>query len=58
MAKRGARALSLTLANLGSARESVFCRVNRYGGEFCYCPGLAETLKKLTRPVFCLSNHR
>jgi hypothetical protein len=28
------------------------------GGEFCYCPGLAETLKKLTRPVFCLSNHR
>ena len=39
------RELSLTLANLGSARESLFCRVNGYGGEFCHCLGLAVTVK-------------
>src|SRR5208282_1798900 len=49
-------ALSLTLANLGSARESLFCRVNGYGAEFCHCLGLAVTVKKLTRPVFPASN--
>jgi hypothetical protein len=32
--------------------------VNRYGREFCYCLGLAATAKKLTRPIFCASNHR
>ena len=48
--------LSLTLANLGSARESLFCRVNGYGAEFCHCLGLAVTVKKLTRPVFPASN--
>jgi hypothetical protein len=50
-------ALSLTLANLGGALESAFCRVNRYGREFHYCLGLAVTEKKLTRPIFCASNH-
>src|SRR5271154_4839066 len=44
--------LSLTLANLGGARESQFCRVKEYGGEFCHCLGLAVTVKKLTRPYF------
>ena len=50
--------LSLTLANLGRARESVFCMVKRYGGEFSYCLGLAVTVKKLTHPIFCASNDR
>jgi hypothetical protein len=50
--------LSLTLANLSGARESVSCRVSRYGREFCYCLGLAVTGKKLTRPIFCAFNHR
>src|SRR5271168_228403 len=53
---RHTRLLSLTLANLGSARESLFCRVNGYGAEFCHCLGLAVTVKKLTRPVFPASN--
>jgi hypothetical protein len=52
------RSLSLTLANLVSARESLFCRVNGYGGEFCHCLGLAATVKKLTRPIFFASNDR
>jgi hypothetical protein len=46
------------LANLGSARESVFCRVNGYGGEFCHCLGFAVTVKKLTQPIFRASNDR
>jgi hypothetical protein len=50
--------LSLTLANLGSARESVFCRVNGYGGEFCHCLGFAVTVKKLTQPIFRAWNDR
>jgi hypothetical protein len=50
--------LSLTLANFGSARGSVVCRVNRYAREFLYGPGLAVTVKKFTDPIFCASNHR
>src|SRR5271169_568616 len=55
---RGIKDLSLTLANLGGARESQFCRVKEYGGEFCHCLGLAVTVKKLTRPIFFASNDR
>jgi hypothetical protein len=50
--------LSLTLANLCGARESLSCRVSRYGRELCYCLGLAVTGKKLRRPIFCAFNHR
>ena len=50
--------LTLTLANFGSARGSVVCRVNRYAREFFYGPGLAVTVKKFTHPIFCASNHR
>ena len=53
-----ARRLSLTLANFGSARGSVVCRVNRYARQFFYGPGLAVTVKKFTHPIFCASNHR
>jgi hypothetical protein len=44
--------LSLTLANLGSPRESGILQGKWIRREFCHCLGLAGTVKKLTRPIF------
>ena len=51
-------ALSLTLANLGSPRESGILQGKWVRREFCHCLGFAETVKKLTRPIFDASNDR
>ena len=50
--------LSLTLANLGSPRESGILQGKWIRREFCHCLGLAGTVKKLTRPIFDASNDR
>jgi len=52
----GLRMLSLTLANLGSHRESGILQGKWIRREFCHCLGLAVTVKKLTRPIFDASN--
>ena len=50
--------LSLTLANLGSSWESGILQGKWIRREFCHCLGFAETVKKLTRPIFDASNDR
>jgi hypothetical protein len=55
---RGCAPLSSTLANFGSARETGLCRASVSGREFYHCLGLAVTVQKLTRPIFCASNDR
>src|SRR6202050_3005052 len=52
------RTLSLTLANLGSPRESGILQGKWVRREFLHCLGFAETVKKLTRPIFDASNDR
>src|ERR1700683_2727626 len=56
--KRASVVLSLTLAHLGSPPESGVLQVKWVRREFLHCLGVAETVKKLTRPIFDASNDR
>ena len=58
MTRITSQTLSLTLANLGSPRESGILQGKWVRREFCHCLGFAETVKKLTRPIFDASNDR
>src|ERR1700683_1722017 len=54
----GCGAAQLDFGQFRQPRESGILQGKWVRREFCYCLGFAETVKKLTRPIFDASNDR